>query len=223
MSPKVLIFDAYGTLFDINAAACILADEIGPVWSDFSFLWREKQLAYTWLRSLMNSPWKSFWGITEDALDYALEFYELDPVLWRERLLNIYFELPAFEEVPTALSLLKQMYPDAAFGILSNGSTEMLDAAVEGSGLRPSLDAILSIDDVGVFKTHPKTYNLVLEKFPSICSSDVLFFSSNGWDVAGAGQFGFQTVWINRNQNILENLPQVPNVTVSTLTQFVHL
>ena len=223
MSPKALIFDAYGTLFDVNAAASILADEMGPVWSDFSFLWREKQLTYTWLSTLMDSPWRSFWGITEDALDYALEFYQLDPVLWRERLLSIYFELPAFEEVPKALILLKKMHPEAAFGILSNGSTEMLDAAVEASGLRSYLDAILSVDDVGVFKTHPRTYSLVLKKFPSICASDVLFFSSNGWDVAGAGQFGFQTVWVNRNQNILEKLPQTPNVTVRTLTEFVHV
>ena len=223
MSPKALIFDAYGTLFDVNAAAYILAEEIGPVWSDFSSLWREKQLSYTWLSTLMNSPWRSFWEITEDALDYAIEFYRLDPILWRERLLSTYFELPAFEEVPKVLALLKKMHPDAVFGILSNGSTEMLDAAVEASGLRSYLDAILSVDDVGVFKTHPRTYNLVLEKFPSIYPSDVLFFSSNGWDVAGAGQFGFQTVWINRNQNILEKLPQIPNVTVRTLTQFVQL
>ena len=219
---RVFVFDAYGTLFDVNAAAEKLAHDLGPVWPDFSNLWRQKQLEYSWVCSLMQSPWRPFWQITQDALDYALEFHKLDSGKWRDPLLKIYFSLPAFAEVPAVLNTFRALHESAALAILSNGSIDMLNSAIRGSELDQFFDAVLSADAVGVFKTSPQTYQMTIDRFLITDPSTVLFFSSNGWDIAGAGQFGFTTVWLNRGAAIRDRLPIKPDYEVSSLTNVLH-
>ncbi|MDB4021397.1 haloacid dehalogenase type II [Litorivicinus sp.] len=219
---RAFVFDAYGTLFDVNAAAEKLANDLGPLWPDLSNLWRQKQLEYSWVCSLMQSPWRSFWQVTQDALDYALEFHQLDSDKWRGPLLKIYLSLPAFAEVPAALSTLRSVRESADFAILSNGSSDMLNSAIQGSEFNQFFDAVLSADAVGVFKTSPQTYQMVIDRFLITDPSKVLFFSSNGWDIAGAGQFGFTTVWLNRGAAIRDRLPIKPDFEVPSLTDFLR-
>lgn len=213
------VFDAYGTLFDVNAAARQAASEPGQdalaeVWPKLAADWRAKQLEYTWLRAVAVRHC-DFWQVTQDGLDWALEASNLSDPELRERLLALYWELAAYPEVPKMLSTLKQ--GGAQTAILSNGSPEMLAAAVRSAGLVDLLDATLSVESVGVFKPHDKVYGLVEQHFG--CARDeVLFVSSNGWDACGAAGYGFQTAWVNRIGAPRDRLFATPDHILNDLT-----
>lgn len=213
------IFDAYGTLFDVAAAARIAAAEpehavLKDTWPQIAQDWRLKQLQYTWLRAVADQHC-DFWQVTQDGLDWALDAANLDAPETRERLLALYWELAAYPEVPTMLATLKQR--GLKTGILSNGAPEMLDGAVSSAGLEELLDVTLSVESVGVFKPHEKVYDLVGAHFQ--CARDeVLFVSSNGWDAAGAAGYGFQTVWVNRASEPQDRLYAAPHHVLTDLT-----
>lgn len=220
MPIKVCVFDAYGTLFDVGAAARIAAGEEGrealaAKVGELAEFWRQKQLQYTWLRAITGDH-TDFWSVTQDGLDWALEKIGLDADLeLRERLLALYWELRAYKEVPFVLTHLKAMGLQTA--ILSNGSPDMLIGAVESAGIETTLDAVLSVQDVGVFKPDARVYQMVLDRFE--CGADeVLFVSSNGWDVAGASKFGFETVWVNRTGEPMDRLFAKPQHVLNDLT-----
>ena len=213
MSFKVCVFDAYGTLFDVNSAARKCAAEPGrekfaEFWPLISANWREKQLSYSWLLNILGE-YNDFWQITESALDYALELVGLDrDAELKKRLLNLYRELDTYTEVKSVLSNLSTRNITCA--ILSNGSKFMLDAAVKNSGVKSYFKAILSVDEIGVFKPNSKVYEMVLDH-TNFKIDEVLFVSSNGWDIAGASSFGFKTVWINRLNLPYDRLPFQPD------------
>ncbi|MCO6185677.1 haloacid dehalogenase type II [Rhizobium sp. L1K21] len=195
MSYAAYVFDAYGTLFDVHAAVRRHAGDVGPQGQLFSDLWRAKQLEYSWTRSLMGA-YQDFWQLTEQALDYAFRrFPDVNPAL-RERLLESYWKLDCYAEVPMVLRNLKA--GGAKIAILSNGSPAMLQSAVKNSALETIVDDIFSVDALKTFKTSPETYDLVTTNY-RLYPDAVSFQSSNRWDVAGATKFGFRTVWINRN------------------------
>ena len=218
------IFDAYGTLFDVNAAARLVAAEPGrenlaAVWPQIARDWRLKQLQYTWLRAVAGHHC-DFWQVTQDGLDWAMEAAKLDDPELRERLLALYWELPAYEEVPDMLAHLAGA--GLKTGILSNGSPDMLAGAVQSAGLHELLDVSLSVEDVGVFKPHNTVYDLVEAHFG--CARDeVLFVSSNGWDAAGAAGYGFQTAWVNRAGEPMDRLYAKPHHILSDLTTIPDL
>ena len=218
------IFDAYGTLFDVAAAARIAAAEPGredlaKVWPQIAQDWRRKQLEYTWLRAVADQHC-DFWQVTQDGLDWAMEAAGLNDPETRERLLALYWELPAFPEVPQMLADLNARGLRCA--ILSNGSPEMLQAAVDSAGIGEMLDASLSVQDVGVFKPHARVYDMVGARFG--CARDeVLFVSSNGWDAAGAAGYGFQTVWVNRAGDPVDRLYATPHHIMSNLATIPEL
>ncbi len=218
------IFDAYGTLFDVNAAARRAASEPGQealaaVWPQVARDWRAKQLQYTWLRAVADRH-EDFWQVTQDGLDWAMEAAGLtDPAL-RKRLLDLYWELDAFPEVPAMLKSLKAK--GISTGILSNGSPQMLDGAVRSAGIGAHLDAVLSVEDVQVFKPHDRVYDMVEAQF--VCARDeVLFVSSNGWDAAGAAGYGFSTVWVNRAGEPMDRLYASPHHIMADLTRIPEL
>lgn len=225
MPATVVVFDAYGTLFDVNAAAREAAAEPGrealaAQRERLSDLWRQKQLGYSWLRAV-TGDYCSFWQVTEDALDFALEACGLDgdPDL-RHRLLSLYRQLAAFPEVPAMLSALKAA--GRATAILSNGSPDMLDAAVTHAGIGDRLDAVLSVADAGVFKPDARVYDLVGSRF-DIEPHRVLFVSSNGWDAAAATGYGFRCAWVNRAGQPRDRLPWTPRHEVTDLTAIPDL
>jgi len=214
------VFDAYGTLFDVSAAARDAADEPGrdalkAKWGDIARDWRLKQLEYSWLRAAAGTH-TDFWQVTQDGLDWALEAAGLadDPEL-RERLLALYWELSAYPEVPAMLAKLKQC--DLATAILSNGAPEMLQGAVGSAGIGEQLDAVLSVEEVGVFKPARAVYDMVGQRF-GCTPEQVLFVSSNGWDAGFAAAYGFVTVWVNRAGAPLDRLPGRPAHVLSDLT-----
>lgn len=202
---KVVIFDAYGTLFDVNAAARNYSKETADInfintWEKVSKLWRDKQIAYTWYYNSIGYK-TNFWKVTEDSLDYALEFYNLkDNKNIRNNLLKLYRKLDTFPEVIEVLKYLKSSRCSSA--ILSNGTIEMLNDAVMSSKIGDYLEVILSAEKLGLFKPNKKVYEMVKEYF-SCDKKDVIFISSNGWDAAGGSAFGFSSLWVNRN-----NLPE---------------
>ncbi|MCX7558945.1 haloacid dehalogenase type II [Sulfitobacter sp. F26204] len=214
------VFDAYGTLFDVGAAARQAASEpdfkaIRSDWAELAEHWRQKQLSYSWLRAVANAH-TDFWEVTENGLDWALEKtgHTNDPEL-RERLLALYWELQAYREVPEMLTRLKAAGLNTA--ILSNGSPEMLEAAVRSAGIESVLDATLSVQSVGIFKPDTRVYDLVGACF-DCDKSEVLFVSSNGWDAAAATGYGFVTAWVNRNGDPMERLPWRPAHMLTDLT-----
>lgn len=225
MPVTTCIFDAYGTLFDVAAAARQAASEpefaaISKDWPALSEKWRAKQLQYTWLRAITGAH-TDFWTVTSEGLDWALEAtgHDGDTAL-RQRLLDLYWELGAYPEVPEMLGRLKES--GRATGILSNGSPQMLDGAVVSAGLSQLLDAVLSVESVGIFKPDARVYDLVEAHFG--CARDeVLFVSSNGWDAAGAAGFGFQTVWVNRSGEPMDRLPWTPDHVLTDLTRIPEL
>nr|WP_309504060.1 haloacid dehalogenase type II [uncultured Roseovarius sp.] len=214
------IFDAYGTLFDVAAAARTAAAEPGRAafaahWPQIAQNWRLKQLQYTWLRAVMQRH-TDFWQVTQDGLDWALEAEGLeDDVELRERLLQLYWELEAYAEVPAMLRTLKDARLNTA--ILSNGSPDMLDGAVKSAGLTDLLDDVLSVEDVGIFKPADVVYDMVGKRF-GCARTEVLFVSSNGWDVAGAAGYGFNTAWVNRASEPVDRLPARPAHILNDLT-----
>ncbi|MBY6082329.1 MULTISPECIES: haloacid dehalogenase type II [Ruegeria] len=225
MAITTCVFDAYGTLFDVAAAARQAAAEPGQdalrdKWPELANHWRLKQLQYTWLRAVADAH-ADFWDVTQDGLDWALEATGLqrDPAL-RQRLLDLYWELQAYPEVPAMLKALKDGGMQTA--ILSNGSPPMLEGAVRSAGIGGVLDDILSVESVGVFKPHARVYDLVCDRFG--CErSNVLFVSSNGWDAAGASGYGFVTAWVNRAGEPMDRLPWTPAHVLSDLTSIPEL
>ncbi|MDJ1007579.1 MAG: haloacid dehalogenase type II [Paracoccaceae bacterium] len=219
MAVTACIFDAYGTLFDVTAAARTAAGEPGrgdlaAVWERLAADWRAKQLEYSWLRAV-TGDYVPFWEVTKDGLDWAMERAGLDDLELRERLLALYWELAAYREAPRCLAELKAA--GRATAILSNGSPDMLDGAVASSGIGEWLDAVLSVDAVGVFKPARAVYNMVGARFGTD-PGDVLFVSSNGWDIAGAAAYGFHTVWVNRAGLPVDRLPGRPAHMVDDLS-----
>lgn len=214
-----VVFDAYGTLFDVNSAAARCRDALGAQADALSSTWRRKQLEYSWLRSLMGAH-ADFWQVTTEALDYACERHTVaDPAL-RQRLLQIYRELSAYPEVPAVLRAIRGGGFKTA--ILSNGAPAMLQAAVEAAGLAAAFDAILSIETIGVFKPHPKVYQLAVDGV-GVAAARICFVSANGWDVAGAAHFGFRTVWVNRGREPRERLPAGPEIELGDLADLPQL
>lgn len=218
MAITTCIFDAYGTLFDVSAAARRAAEEPGREalaerLEHFSEAWRRKQMDYTWLRTAARRH-ADFWQVTQDALDWALEDSGLtDPEL-RERLLALYRELDAYPEVPAMLTALQEK--GMALGILSNGTPEMLRSAVEAAGVSERFDAVLSVEEVGVFKPDLRVYDLVEAHF--ICDAEeVLFVSANGWDAASAAAYGFVSAWVNRAGAPAERLWAEPHHVLPNL------
>lgn len=219
------VFDAYGTLFDVAAAARQAAAEpefphLQDNWAALANHWRLKQLQYTWLRAITDAHC-GFWQVTQDGLDWALEATGLsgDPKL-RKRLLDLYWELQAYPEVPAMLAALKEAGLTTA--ILSNGSPDMLDGAVQSAGIGAVLDDVLSVESVGIFKPDARVYDLVGQRFG--CQRDeVLFVSSNGWDAAGAAGYGFTTAWVNRAGEPIDRLPWTPGHVLSDLTSIPDL
>ena len=214
------VFDAYGTLFDVSAAARTAAAEpnraaLAACWQKLATDWRLKQLQYTWLRAVADAH-TDFWDVTQNGLDWALENNGLhgDAEL-RERLLQLYWELAAYAEVPAMLKSLKSAGLNTA--ILSNGSPKMLDGAVQSAGIGDLLDDVLSVEDVQVFKPHKSVYDLVTNRF-QCAPSEVLFVSSNGWDAAAASSYGFYTTWVNRAGEPMDRLPWTPQQVLSDLT-----
>jgi 2-haloacid dehalogenase len=215
MTLKAFVFDAYGTLFDVHAAVRRHAAAVGSNAPALSELWRSKQLEYTWVRSLMGRH-RDFWAITADALDHALaRFPAVDRAL-REPLLQSYRALDAYPEVAGVLAGLKRS--GARIAILSNGTRDMLAAAVSSAALGAHIDDVLSIDEVGIFKTDPRVYRLVLDRL-RVAPAAVSFQSSNRWDVAGATAFGFRSVWVNRAGLPDEYLDLPPARVISTLAE----
>jgi len=207
MTIKACVFDAYGTLFDVGAAARIAASEPGAEawaakWPELAANWRKKQLEYTWLRAVAGAH-VEFWQVTQDGLDWSLEAAGLDDPALRERLLALYWELAAFPEVPQMLSDLAAQGQRLA--ILSNGSMGMLEGAVTSAGLDGQFEALLSVEEVGVFKPHRSVYDLVGSTM-NVQPSEVLFVSSNCWDACAGAAYGFVSLWVNRDGAPLDRL-----------------
>ncbi|MBL4614433.1 MAG: haloacid dehalogenase type II [Magnetovibrio sp.] len=213
------VFDAYGTLLDVNCAAqrchADLADKAQPL----ADLWRAKQLQYTWLSSLMGRH-RDFYEVTGAALDFAMETLDLDDQALRAKLMALYEVLDAYAEVPELLGSLKQAGLKTA--ILSNGSPKMLATAVKAAGLGPSLNDVISIEDAGIYKPSPSVYQLAVDRL-GVAKENICFVSSNGWDASGAAAFGFQVAWVNRTGQVAEKLGFPPHVELSNLTKLAGL
>jgi len=215
---KAIIFDAYGTLFDVNSAAEKCKEKLGDKWEGFANYWRTTQLEYTWLRSLMKRH-KDFWQITEDSLDKSMNFYNIDNSM-RSELLNLYKVLSPFTEVRDTLKKLKQS--NYKLAILSNGTPDLLNELVVSNQLKDIFDDIFSVEEAGIFKPDSKVYDLPINKY-NIEKNEVLFLSANTWDVSGAGNYGYNTVWVNRNNNIFDKLDFEPNKQISNLSELLDL
>jgi 2-haloacid dehalogenase len=218
---RACVFDAYGTLFDVAAAARGAADALGvETVAPLAQLWRDKQLQYSWLRAVTGRH-ADFWQVTGDALDYALAALGLgsDPAL-RERLMRLYLTLDAYPEVPAALREVRAA--GCATAILSNGTPAMLDAAVAHAGLGDLFDHMLSVEAVGVYKPHPKVYQLACDRL-GLAPEAILFVSSNGWDAWSASAFGFRVAWCNRQGLARERLPGAPDHELRSLADLPPL
>jgi 2-haloacid dehalogenase len=216
---KACVFDAYGTLFDYASAAARCRDALGDKLDRLTSLWRDKQLQYTWLRAIQGRH-ADFWQVTGDALDYALGVLGIDDASLRHRLMNLYLTLDAFPEVPDMLGRLKAAGMKTA--ILSNGAPAMLRAAVDGAGLNHLIQEILSVEEVGVYKPHPKVYQLAVDRL-AVEPSAIAFQSSNAWDAYAASAFGMKVVWCNRYGLPRERLPGTPDREVRSLAELPAL
>lgn len=212
---KACVFDAYGTLFDVHAPTAAIADDLGDKAQALSMTWRDKQLQYTWLRSLMGD-YTEFWEVTGDGLDYAMAAHGIDDAGIRERLMNLYMTLDAYPDAVDTLKKLKEA--GYATGILSNGSPGMLNAAVDNSGLAPLLDEVLSVHDVGIYKPSPKVYQMAVDRM-GVTAQEICFVSANAWDAAGASGFGFQVAHLNRFNQPIERLPAKPHKILKSLSE----
>ena len=216
---RACVFDAYGTLFDFASAAAGCRDILGDKAESLTALWRDKQLQYSWLRAVQGRH-ADFWQVTGDALDFAMERLKLGGTGLRERLMNLYLALDAFPEVPEVLRRLKAAGLTTA--ILSNGSPAMLRAAVDHAGLAESLDFVLSVEAVGVYKPHPQVYQLAVDRL-GISPGAMVFLSSNAWDAYAASAFGMAVVWCNRYGQPKEHLPGAPDREIRTLAELPAL
>jgi 2-haloalkanoic acid dehalogenase, type II len=215
---KAIIFDAYGTLFDVNSAAEKCKDKIGDKWEGFANYWRTTQLEYTWLRSLMKRH-KDFWQITEESLDKSMKAYNIDTSMKNE-LLNLYKVLSIFKEVPETLKTLKEK--NFKLAILSNGTPSLLNELVKSNDLDELFDDLFSIEEVGIYKPDSKVYDLPIKKY-TIEKNEVAFLSANTWDVSGGGNYGFNSIWVNRNNSIFDNLDYKPQYEIKNLSELIKL
>jgi 2-haloacid dehalogenase len=213
------VFDAYGTLFDFNSAVERCRDKLGDKADALSATWRQKQLQYTWLRSLMGK-YEDFWAVTGNALDFALAAADVDDPPLRAELMQLYLELDPYAEVVETLTKLKDARIKTA--ILSNGSMSMLVSAVKSAGVGNLIDSILSVDEVEIFKPHPSVYQLAVDKL-DVAAHRISFQSSNAWDACGAASFGFRVAWINRFGQPREELPGTPHAELRSLTELPQL
>jgi 2-haloacid dehalogenase len=217
---RACVFDAYGTLFDVaSAAAACEHPRLADAGTAFSALWREKQLQYTWLRAIQ-SRHADFEQVTADALDFTLQTLNISDAALRARLMQLYFRLKPYPEVQSVLALLKSAGMKLA--ILSNGSPPMLRAAVEGAGLGALFDLVLSVEEVGVYKPHPKVYQLAVDRL-ALEPAAICFQSSNAWDAYAASAFGMKVIWCNRQRQSAERLPGRPEAQITTLTELPAL
>ena len=215
---KVIIFDAYGTLFDVNSAAEKCKGKIGDKWENFANYWRTTQLQYTWLRNLMNRH-KNFWQITEDSLDKSMKAFKISSSMKNE-LLNLYKILSTFPEVNNVLKKLKQK--NFKLAILSNGTPDLLNELVKSNNLENIFDDIFSIETVGVYKPDSKVYDMPIKKY-LIQKNEAAYLSANTWDVCGAGNYGFNSVWVNRSNSIFDNLDYVPKYQIENLSKLIDI
>ncbi len=214
---KAIIFDAYGTLFDVNSAAEKCKDKIGSKWESFSNYWRTTQLEYTWLRSLMKRH-KDFWEITEDSLDKSMKVFNINPNM-KSELLDLYKILSPYPEVKETLQLLKEK--NYKLSILSNGTPSLLNELVSSNNLKV-FDDIFSAEEVGIFKPDSKVYDIPVKKY-KIEKRDVAFLSANTWDVSGGGNYGFNAIWVNRNNIIFDNLDYSPENQINNLKHLLDI
>jgi len=215
---KAIIFDAYGTLFDVNSAAEKCKDKIGDKWEAFANYWRTTQLEYTWLRSLMKRH-KDFWQITEDSLDKSMSVFKIDNSM-RDELLDLYKILSPFEEVPKVLKSLKEK--NFKLAILSNGTPSLLNELVQSNKLDNLFDDIFSIEEVGIFKPDSKVYDMPIKKY-KIEKNEVAFLSANTWDVSGGGNYGYNSIWVNRNNNTFDKLDYSPQHEIKNLKELLNI
>ena len=202
---KAIIFDAYGTLFDVNSAAEKCKGKIGDKWENFANYWRTTQLEYTWLRSLMKKH-KDFWEVTEDSLDKSMKVFNIQSSM-RNELLDLYKKLSVFPEVLGVLEDLKKR--KFKLCILSNGTPTLLNELVKINNLNDFFDNVFSVEQVGVYKPDSRVYDIPLKKY-KIKKKEVVFLSANTWDISGGGNFGYNTIWVNRNNNVFDNLDFIP-------------
>ncbi len=215
---KAIIFDAYGTLFDVNSAAEKCKDKIGDKWEGFANFWRTTQLEYTWLRSLMKRH-KDFWQITEDSLDKSMKTYKIDPTMKNE-LLNLYKSLSPYKEVHEVLIKLKEK--NFKLAILSNGTPSLLNELVKINNLENLFDDLFSIEQVGIYKPDSKVYDIPIKKY-QIQKNEVYFLSANTWDVSGGGNYGYNSIWVNRNNNIFDKLDYSPKHQIKQLGELLDI
>lgn len=215
---KAIIFDAYGTLFDVNSAAEKCKNKIGEKWEPFANYWRTTQLEYTWLRSLMGRH-QDFWKVTEQSLDKSMKVFQIDTSM-KDELLDLYKVLSTFPEVKETLKKLKEK--NYKLSILSNGTPSLLKELVSSNNLESIFDDVLSIEEVKIYKPHPNVYNIPIKKY-QIEENQFAYLSSNTWDVSAAGNFGFNAVWVNRNKNIFDNLDYKPITEINNLSDLNNL
>ena len=215
---KAIIFDAYGTLFDVNSAAEKCKNKIGDKWESFANYWRKTQLEYTWLRSLMGRH-KDFWQITEDSLDKSMQAFNIDKAMKNE-LLDLYRILSPYPEVKETLEKLKEKKYKLA--ILSNGTPDLLNELVKSNDLQDLFNDIFSVEEVKIYKPSSKVYEMPIKKY-NIKYEEVAFLSANTWDISGGGNYGFTSVWVNRNNNIFDNLDYKPKNQIKGLNQLLDI
>ena len=215
---KAIVFDAYGTLFDVNSAAEKCKGKIGDKWEGFANFWRTTQLEYTWLRSLMKRH-KDFWQITEDSLDKSMKAFKIDGSM-KSELLNLYKVLSPYPEVKEVLKKLKEK--EYRLAVLSNGTPALLSELVKSSNLENIFDDLFSVEEVGIYKPDSKVYDMPVKKY-QITADKVVFLSANTWDVSGGGNYGYKAIWVNRNNNIFDNLDYKPKNEINNLTQLLDI
>ena len=213
---KVIIFDAYGTLFDVNSAAEKCKNKIGDKWEQFANYWRTTQLEYTWLRSLMKRH-KDFWKVTDESLDKSMRVFKIDNSLKNE-LLNLYRVLSTFSEVNETIKKLNKIKYKLA--ILSNGTPDLLYELVKNNNLENFFEDIFSIEEVKTYKPHPDVYDIPIKKY-HVQKDEVAYLSANTWDVSAAGNYGFKSVWVNRNNSIFDNLDYIPKHQIKHLGELL--
>ena len=218
MKTKAVVFDAYGTLFDVNSAAEKCKDKIGAKWETFANFWRTTQLEYTWLRSLMKRH-KNFWDITEDSLDKSMKVFNINKNMKNE-LLSLYKILSPYPEVKGVLEDLKKK--NFKLAILSNGTHDLLNELVESNKLTNLFDDLFSIEEVKIYKPDPRVYEIPIKKY-KIKSNEITFLSSNTWDVSGGGNFGYNSIWVNRHNSVFDILDFQPENEISNLTQLLDI
>lgn len=216
---RACVFDAYGTLFDVNSAAAHESDALGEQWQPLAELWRTKQLQYTWLRSLAGYH-VDFWQVTGESLDFAMASLKIDDLALRGRLMDLYLQLKPYPEVGETMRRLKAA--GLGLAILSNGSPAMLYAAVENAGIANILDAVLSVEEAGTFKPHPRVYQLAVDRM-QLRPDEICFVSSNGWDAFSAKAFGLRVAWCNRFGQAPERIPALPDKEIRTLSDLPEL